>query len=287
MENIRQKYGWILNTLLGSFIFALGFDLFLSPNDLNPGGISGLAVIIVELLGIGSVGTLSILINLPLFALGGIKIGRRFFIGSLMGMVTSSVLIDLMAALPAPQNEPLLGALYGGVVCGAGLGMVFMAGTSTGGSDILVRLLKLRYRNVPIGQISMTFDLVVVVLTGLVFHDVTKALYTGVTVYICGKVIDAMVYRFDYTKVALIISREYNEIARQVGIKLDRGATFLNGEGSYSGTPTKVVLVAIKRQQLAELKELVTRIDPNAFIIVQEAHQVLGDGFSHYNKDSL
>ena len=287
MENIRQKYGWILNTLLGSFIFALGFDLFLSPNDLNPGGISGLAVIIVELLGVGSVGTLSILINLPLFALGGIKIGRRFFIGSLMGMVTSSVLIDLMAALPAPQNEPLLGALYGGVVCGAGLGMVFMAGTSTGGSDILVRLLKLRYRNVPIGQISMSFDLVVVILTGLVFHDVTKALYTGVTVYICGKVIDAMVYRFDYTKVALIISKEYNEIARQVGIKLDRGATFLNGEGSYSGTPTKVVLVAIKRQQLAELKELVTALDPNAFIILQEAHQVLGDGFSRYSKDSL
>ena len=287
METIRQKYGWIISTLLGSLIFALGFDLFLVPNNLNPGGISGLSVIIVELLGIGSVGTLSILINLPLFALGGIKIGKRFFIGSLIGMVTSSVLIDLMANLPVPQNEPLLGALYGGVVCGAGLGMVFMAGTSTGGSDILVRLLKLRYRNVPIGQISMTFDLVVVVLTGLVFHDVTKALYTGVTVYICGKVIDAMVYRFDYTKVALIISKEYNEIAHQVGIKLDRGATFLNGEGSYSGTPTKVVLVAIKRQQLAELKELVTALDPNAFIIVQEAHQVLGDGFSRYSKDSL
>ena len=287
MENIRQKYGWVLNTLLGSFIFALGFDLFLSPNDLNPGGISGLAVIIVELLGIGSVGTLSILINLPLFALGGIKIGKRFFVGSLIGMVTSSVLIDLMANIPVPQNEPLLGALYGGVVCGAGLGMVFMAGTSTGGSDILVRLLKLRYRNVPIGQISMSFDLVVVVLTGLVFHDITKALYTGVTVYICGKVIDAMVYRFDYTKVALIISKEYDEIARQIGLKLDRGATFLHGEGSYSHNPTKVVLAAIKRQQLAELKELVTRIDPDAFIIVQEAHQVLGDGFSRYSKDSL
>lgn len=287
MEQIRKKYGWIFSTLLGSLIFALGFDLFLVPNNLNPGGISGLSVIIVELLGFGSVGTLSILINLPLFALGGIKIGKRFFIGSLIGMVSSSVLIDLLVLLPAPQSEPLLGALYGGVVCGAGLGMVFVAGTSTGGSDILVRLLKLRYRNVPIGQISMTFDLVVVVLTGLVFHDVTKALYTGVTVYICGKVIDAMVYRFDYTKVALIISREYDEIARQIGLKLDRGATFLHGEGSYSHAPTKVVLAAIKRQQLAELKELVTRIDPDAFIIVQEAHQVLGDGFSRYSKDSL
>ena len=287
MKTIRQKYGWVVSTLLGSLIFALGFDLFLVPNNLNPGGISGLSVIIVELLGFGSVGTLSILINLPLFALGGIKIGKRFFLGSLVGMVSSSLLIDLLVLIPAPLSEPLLGALYGGVICGAGLGMVFVTGTSTGGSDILVRLLKLRYRNVPIGQISMTFDLVVVVLTGLVFHDVTKALYTGVTVYICGKVIDAMVYRFDYSKVALIISSEYDEIARQIGLKLDRGATFLHGEGSYSGHPTKVVLAAIKRQQLAELKELVTGIDPNAFIIVQEAHQVLGDGFSRYSKDSL
>ena len=287
MEDIRKKYGWLISTLVGSFVFALGFDFFLVPNDLNSGGISGLAMVVVELLGFGSVGTLSILINLPLFALGGIKIGRRFFVGSLIGLIASSVFIDTLVLLPAPQSEPLLGALYGGVVCGAGLGMVFVAGTSTGGSDILVRLLKLRYRNVPIGQISMSFDLVVVVLTGLVFHDITKALYTGVTVYICGKVIDAMVYRFDYSKVALIISKEYDEIARQIGLKLDRGATFLNGEGSYSHQPTKVVLAAIKRQQLAELKELVTSIDPNAFIIVQEAHQVLGDGFSRYSKDAL
>ena len=287
MEQLWKKYGWLISTFVGSFIFALGFDFFLAPNDLNSGGISGLAMVIVEVLGFGSVGTLSILINLPLFILGGVKIGRRFFAGSIIGMVFSSVCIDLLVLLPAPQGEPLLGALYGGVVCGAGLGMVFVAGTSTGGSDILVRLLKLKYRNVPIGQISMTFDLIVVVLTGFVFHDVTKAMYTGVTVFVCGKVIDAMVYRFDYSKVALIISREHDEIARQIGVKLDRGATFLHGEGSYSGQPTKVVLAAIKRQQLAELKELVTSIDPNAFIIVQEAHQVLGDGFSRYSKDSL
>ena len=287
MEQIWKKYGWLPCTLVGSFVFALGFDFFLAPNDLNPGGISGLAMVIVELIGFGSVGTLSILINLPLFILGGLKIGRRFFVGSLIGMMTSSVLIDAMVGFAMPQSEPLLGALYGGVVCGAGLGVVFVSGTSTGGSDILVRLLKLKYRNVPIGQISMTFDLVVVILTGLVFHDVTKAMYTGVTVFICGQVIDAMVYRFDYSKVALIISKEYDEIAKQIGTKLDRGATFLHGEGSYSGTPTKVVLAAIKRQQLAELKELVTAIDPDAFIIVQEAHQVLGDGFIRYSKDSL
>lgn len=286
MRNLWHKFGWIAATVLGSTVFALGFALFLEPNNMNPGGVSGLAQVLVELLGFGSVGIISILINLPLFILGGLKIGKRFFFGSLMGMILSSVLIDTFA-LWAFDTEPLMGALYGGACCGLGLGVVFACGTSTGGSDILVRLLKLKYRNVPIGQISMSLDAIVAVLTGIVFGDVTNALYTGITVFICGKVVDAVVYRFDYSKVALIISREYEAIAVEIGKKLDRGATFLHGEGSYSHAGTKVVLTAVKKQQITELKELVMAIDPGAFVIVQEAHQVLGDGFSKYTKDSL
>lgn len=287
MRNLWKKISWIIATVAGSTIFALGFALFLMPNDMNAGGISGLAQVIVEILGVGSVGSLSILINLPLFILGGVKIGKRFFAGSLIGMVLSSVLIDLFATLAVPGVEPLISVIYGGVICGLGLGVVFMAGTSTGGSDILIRLLKLKYRNVPIGQISLCFDAVVVVLTGLVFHDFSKALYTGLSVFVTSQVVDAVVYRFDYSKVALIISSEYEAIAREIGLKLDRGATFLNGEGTFSHRPTKVVLTAIKKQQLAELKDIVMHIDPKAFIILQEAHQVLGDGFSRYSKDSL
>ena len=287
MSKLWHELKWVGATILGSAMFAAGFALFLQPNNMNSGGISGLAMVVVELLDFGSVGTLSILINLPLFLLGGIKIGKRFFLGSLLGMVLSSVLIDMIAVFPMPQTDPLIGAIYGGVVCGLGLGIVFTAGTSTGGSDILVRLLKLRFRNVPIGQISMSFDAVVVVLTGLVFGDVRNALYTGITVYLCGKVIDGVVYRFDYSDVALIISSEYEQIAKAIGEKLDRGATFLHGEGSYSHKDTKVVLAAVKKQQIVELKELVMEIDPKAFLIVQEAHQVLGDGFSRYNKHSL
>ena len=287
MGKFWHEYKWVPETVLGSLIFAVGFAFFLQPNDMSPGGISGLALVIVELLNFGSVGALSILINLPLFILGGLKIGKRFFLGSLLGMLLSSVLIDAFAALGFRGVEPLLGVIYGGVACGLGLGIVFVCGTSTGGSDILVRLLKLKYRNVPIGQISMCFDAVVVLLTGLVFHDVTKALYTGITVWLCGKVIDAVVYRFDYSNVALIISTEYEAIAQAIGKKLDRGATFLHGEGSYSHFETKVVLVAVKKQQITELKELVVELDPNAFVILQEAHQVLGDGFRRYSKHSL
>ena len=287
MKKLWNEAKWVIMTVLGSALFALGFAVFLQPNGMNSGGISGLAMVIVELLGVGSVGVISIVMNLPLFLLGGIKIGKRFFFGSLLGMIPSSVLIDAISVFPMPQMEPLIAAIYGGVVCGLGLGIVFMSGTSTGGSDILVRLLKLKYRNVPIGQISMCFDAIVVVLTGIVFGDVRNALYTGITAFLCGKVIDGVVYRFDYSDVALIISSEYEAIAVAIGEKLDRGATFLHGEGSYSHKDTKVVLAAVKKQQIAELKELVMEIDPKAFLIVQEAHQVLGDGFSRYSKHSL
>lgn len=287
MKQLKENLGWIMGTVAGSALFALGFDLFLMPEGLNPGGISGLAMVVVHLLNVGSVGMFTILINLPLFFLGGLKIGKRFFIGSILGMFVSSVLLDVFALIPAPQTEPLLGAVYGGAICGFGLGVVFVSGTSTGGSDILVRLLNLRYRNVPIGQISIGFDLLVAALTGAVFGDVTKALYSGVAVFICGKVIDAVVYRFDYSKVVLIISGAHEQIARQIAAELDRGATFLQGQGSYSGQEIKVILTAVKKQQLAELKELVTHIDPDAFIIVQEAHQVMGNGFSRYSKESL
>ena len=287
MASLWKKYGWIGMTIFGSGIFSAGFAFFLQPNDMSPGGISGLALVAVELLGFGSVGLFSVLMNLPLFALGGLKIGKRFFIGSLLGMLFSSALIDGLAALALPPVEPMLAILYGGVLCGLGLGLVFVSGTSTGGSDILVRLLKLKYRNVPIGQISMCFDALVVLLTGIIFQDLHKALYTGVTVFLCGKMVDAVVYRFDYSKVALIISPEYEAIAQAIGEKLDRGATFLHGEGSYSRLKTKVILTAVKKQQITELKELVVTIDPDAFVIVQEAHQVLGDGFSRYSKHTL
>ena len=287
MHRFWKKYSWIPMTVVGSALFALGFDLFLLPHDLNAGGVSGLAMVIRQVLPFASVGLIQIFLNLPLFLLGGVKIGKKFFFGSLLGMAASSLLIDVFAAIPVPETEPLLALLYGSLLCGVGIGAVFACGTSTGGSDILVRLLKLQFRNVPVGQIGMCIDLVVSALTGLVFQDVTRTLYTAVAVFITCKVMDAVIYRFDYSKVALIVSDRYEEISAAVGEQLGRGATYLYGEGSYTGRKTKVVLVAFKRQQFSELKELVTDIDPNAFIIVQEAHQVLGDGFTRYSKNAL
>lgn len=287
MLSFWKNTNWIFATILGSVLFALGFSLFLEPNGINTGGISGLAMVAVHLTGFGTVGVLSILLNLPLFLLGRLKIGKRFFIGSLLGMVLSSLLIDYFDSFDFQAQEVLISAIYGGILCGLGFGIVFAAGASTGGSDILIRLLKLRYRNVPIGTISMCFDALVVILTGFVFHDISKTLYSGITVFLTGQIMDLVVYRFDYSKVALIISSKPEEIAAAINRDLDRGATFLHGEGSYSHQPKEIILAVVKKRQLAELKELVMQIDSGAFVIVQEAHQVLGDGFSRYSRDAL
>lgn len=287
MKNAWMMTATVVKIVVGCALFALGFNLFLEPNGLNAGGISGISMLFVHLTSIGSVGLITALVNLPLFALAGMKIGRKFFFLSLMGMICNALFIDLFALLPRPETEPLMGALYGGALCGLGLGAVFSTGGSTGGSDIIVRLLKRKWSGVPIGSINIAFDFAVVSLTGLVFQNMSQALYCGVAIFISGKVVDAVVYSFDYSKVALIISREYEQIARLIGEELGRGVTFLYGEGSFTHTETKVVLTAVRRQQLADLKRIVTQVDPNAFIIVQDAHQVLGDGFLRYSKDAL
>lgn len=287
MEKIKNIVRNVAINAVGCALFGLGFDLFLAPNGLNAGGISGLSMVLVHFLGFGTVGTVTAILNLPLFALAGVKIGKKFFLGSLVGMLFSALFIDVFSQIPFPPTEPLVGALYGGALCGIGLGIVFASGSSTGGSDIIVRILKRKWQNVPIGSINIAFDAFVAILTGVVFQNITCTLYCGVSIFISGKIIDAVVYRFDYSKVVFIITQKHDAVANTITQVLDRGVTFLYGEGAYSRNQTKVILTAVKKQQLAELKHLVAEIDPSAFVIVQEAHQVLGDGFSRYSKDAL
>lgn len=277
----------LVKTVIGCFLFALSLNLLLLPNELNAGGISGLSMTLVHALDKGSVGLYTALFNLPLFVFGAKVLGKRFLIGSMFGTVLSSVLIDALSILPPIQAEPLLAALYGGALCGLGLGLVFTAGMTTGGTDILARLLKRRWLDISIGRISIIFDFSVAVLTGLAFQDPAKTLYSGVAIVATGLVVDAVVYRFDYSCTVLIISHRYQAIAERIGTELHRGATYLEGQGSYSGTSVKVILTAVRRQQLTPLKQLVANLDPDAFVIVHEAHQVLGDGFSRYSLDSL
>lgn len=289
MKKAWDTVWFTAKVLFGCCLFGLTFNWFLLPHDMNIGGVSGLGMAFLEFAGIRSigVGTLSVVLNLPIFAVGAWKLGKRFMIASVLGMLASSLAIDLFAWVSVPDIDPLMAALYGGVGTGLGIGIIFAAGASTGGSDIICRLLKRRFQYLQIGVITTCFDAVVAVLTGLAFRDARNALYSGVAIFVTGRVIDAVVYSFDYSKVVLVISKEYERVAKVVGKELSRGCTFLEGQGAYSGKKTKVVLTAVKKHQIADLKALIVDIDPNAFIIVQEAHQVLGDGFARYSKDAL
>ena len=289
-NNVRLLLRNLLMIAVGSAIFSLGFDLFLEPAGISCGGVSGIAMLIVyatksKFL---TVGILSALINLPLFFFGYRKIGKLFFFGSLLGMVVTSVGFDLFARiLPIPKTEPLVAAIFGGVIIGAGLGIVFIAGDYQGGVEIVARLLKLRFRHFPIGKILLCMDLCTAVATGIVYGEFNNTLYSVITLVLSSFVLDKVVYGMDYAKVALIISDRYEEIAQAIDTQLDRGVTLLHGQGFYLRSDKFVLLSAVKRKQLAQLKDLVMSIDPSAFIILQDAHQVLGDGFKRYDRNEL
>lgn len=271
------QMGWKIT--LGCAIFALGFDLFLEPNNLNVGGMSGLAMVLRELIGFGSIGTLTMLLNVPLFIMGARKLGRKFLFGSLAGMVLSSAFIDLFAWIPAPKTEMLLDSLYGGLLVGLGLGLVFLSGATTGGSDIAAKLLRRRFRSASLGKVMLAIDLFIIILTGIVFHDLSKTLYSALPLAVSSVVMDQLLYGLDHSTVALIISEQYQTVSAQIAARLDRGATVLDGSGSYTGKKRPVLMSAVRQRELPELKAIVREIDPDAFVILLPAHQILGEGF--------
>ena len=288
---MKQRFIPMLKSLfwitVGSAIFALGFDLFLVPNQIGAGGISGLAMVINAFIPVITVGAFSVVVNIPLFLAGYRFVGRKFFWGSLAGMLISSLLIDVFTAIPIIPTEPLLGAIFGGVFVGVGCGIVFMQGASTGGVDIAARLLKYKLKNLSIGKLMLLVDMSIAVITGIAFRDINKVLYCVVALFVSSEALDAVVYRFDYSYVAMIISDQDEKIRDEIDRQLDRGCTYLKGEGAYTGQQKNVIYCAIKRQQVAELKELVMGIDPKAFLVLQEAHQVLGEGFERYSRHRL
>lgn len=292
MENkkysLAENIVWALTILLGVALYALGFDLFWKPQGLNGGGTSGLGLIFVHVTGIGTIGLVNFILNVPLYIAGYAKLGRRFFWGSVIGMLGASAFIDLFEQLPKPEvSEPLLGAIYGAILGGLGIGLIFRSGASSGGSDIVIRLLRMRNQNASVGTISLILDGIVIILTAIVFQDIQKALYSGVAIYIYSRVFDAVLFSFDNSRVALIISPKHEEIAEAIGSQMHRGVTLLEGEGYYTHQHTKVIMTAIRSRQLTDLKRTVSEVDPDAFVIIQESHQVLGKGFAHYSKTGL
>lgn len=274
---------------VASGIYAFGFNWCYKPNAIAFGGLTGVAQIINHLLPLLPIGTLVLLMNIPLFLLGWKLLGGRLLVSSLYAMGTSSLFIDLVDRFHVfqPMEQPLLGCIFGGVLLGLSLGLVFLRGATTGGTDLIARLLKLRMAWLPMGRLLMGIDLVVIVAAAGVFRSLYSALYGLVALYISTIVLDGVLYGGDNAKVAYIISDSYQAIAQAIVNDLDRGVTLLHGEGAYSGAAKKVLMCAFKRRQIVEIKRIVKKLDPQAFIIVCEAHEVLGDGFREYKQNDI
>ncbi len=280
----------MLLVFLGSTVACSGFVMFFEPAGITCGGVSGIAMLIKHVANHRwvTIGVVSAIINIPLFLLGYRQIGKYFFFGSLLGMVVSSLAFDLLAkVLPAPDVEPLVAVVFGAVIIGGGFGVVFLSGASTGGVDIIARLLKLKLRNCPIGKLILAFDMCTAVATGIVYKDINNTLYSALALFLSSVVLDYVIYSMDYAKVAFIITDKYEDVSQAIAKDMDRGITLLNGQGYFKREDKLILLCAVKKKQLAELKEVIYKVDPQAFVILQDAHQVLGDGFKRYDRFEL
>jgi uncharacterized membrane-anchored protein YitT (DUF2179 family) len=273
---------------LASMVYAVGFNWCYVPNDIAFGGLTGVAQIINAFLPQAPIGVLIILFNIPLFLLGGHLLGGQLLVSSLYAMAVSSLAIDILASLHTFQPmEPLLACIYGGVLLGVSLGVIFQQGATTGGTDLIARLLKLKIAWLPMGRLLMGIDLVVILSVAIAFGMVNSALYGLVALYISTLVMDGVLYGMDTAKVAYIISDHPQEITTAIIHELGRGVTILHGEGAWSSQEKQVLMCAFKQRQIVPLKRAIKNLDPTAFVIVCEAHEVLGDGFRQNSQNEL
>ncbi|MDD3636390.1 MAG: YitT family protein [Bacteroidales bacterium] len=275
---------WIINHLLiliGSFILASGFVLFITPYKIVPGGVYGIAIVVHYLLGT-PVGLTALTMDIPLTLIGIRILGPRFGYKTVIGFLLTAFFVDGITYLygedPLVANEPLLSSIFGGVFLGTGLGLIFKSKATSGGTDIVAMIIS-KYTSLPVGQLLIWVDSVIVLVGLLVFQDWKIPLYSLIVIYITGKVIDAILQGVDYDKTLFIISDKYEEIRGKIIDDLNRGGTYLKGKGMYNGSEKTIIFTVVNRREMAMLQEYIHQIDPKAFVTVINANEILGEGF--------
>ncbi len=266
---------------IGAFIMAAGYVLFVSPYKFVPGGVYGIGIILYHLLGF-PVGLTGLILNIPLMIIGVKLLGPRFGVKTVVGFVLASGFIDGLIIItgnePLEGIEPLLASIFGGVLIGLGLGLIFKAKATSGGSSIIAMLMT-KYMRIPLGQSLMIVDALIVLMGLAAFGDWTIPLYSLIIIFITGKVIDIVLEGFSYEKTLFIISDRYETIAEKIIQDLNRGGTFLEGKGMFKGDEKKIIFVNVTRREVAILQEFINQVDPDAFVTVIEASEILGKGF--------
>ena len=278
-SHLQKKEVWsaYAQIILGCVLGAAAYPLFITPNNIAPGGVTGVAVILNYLFHL-PVGTISLILNIPLFLIGYRSMGSIFAFRSLIATILFSVWIDILP-LEAMTMDPLLGTVFGGVLLGLGLGLILRGSATTGGTDMIARLVHKRFEFISTGTFLFIFDFLVVVCAAFLIGT-TQALYATINIYVTSRVIDSIMVGFSGNKACLIISSSWEKIRQRILSEVNRGVTELSARGGYTGEERPTLLCVLSRQEIALLKNIVQEEDKKAFMIIMEAHEAIGDGFS-------
>ncbi|MEI3357239.1 MAG: YitT family protein [Clostridia bacterium] len=268
----------IIGTIVGSFIMAVGVALFLLPNQLSSGGIAGIATITYYLLKI-PMGTVIMVINIPLFLFSGYKIGKAFFIKSIIGTISLSFFIDILDKIEPLTNDRFLACVYGGIIIGIGTAVLLKVNSSTGGSDLISYIAKKYNPTIRTSNIILIIDFVIICLNMLFFREIEIGLYSAIAIYLMGKIIDILFEGIYFTKMMLIISDKSEEIAKVIENEIKRGTTGIYGKGMYTNKEKLILMCVAPRKDIARIKLMTRKIDINSFIIITNSREVLGQGF--------
>ncbi len=279
-EVIKKSLRNLIFVLVGSAVMGLGYSLFLIPFHLVPGGVSGISIIINYLLRL-PVGLMIIILNIPIFLMSYKFLGKKYLVTTLLGMITSSLLIDFfneILKLPRGTDNPLLAAIYGGLLLGLGLGLVFRGEASTGGSDVIGLIIN-KYTGLTVGLGIMITDFLIISASGLVFKNLEAPLYGYIVLFISSRVIDLVLEGWSFSKLVIITSAQTEKISDFIINQLDRSGSALKSRSLYLNREGEIIITVIHRKQLAELKSFIKKTDPQAFVIINDTYEVLGKGF--------
>lgn len=276
--NIKETLIEIGGTILGAFIMAIGVSLFLLPNQLSTGGVSGIATITYYLFKI-PMGKMILIVNIPLFIIAIFKVGKSFFIKSIIGTISLSAFIDILDKFEPLTHDKFLSCVYGGIIIGLGTAVLLKCRTSTGGSDLVSFIAKAYNPTIRTSNIIIIIDIIIVVANMLVFRQIEVGLYSAIAIYLMGKLIDIAFEGIYFTKLIIIISDKNEQIAKEIEQKVQRGSTGLYGKGMYTNKEKLVLICAASRRDVYRIKLAARKIDPNSFMIVTNSREVVGLGF--------
>ncbi|HIZ54671.1 MAG TPA: YitT family protein [Firmicutes bacterium] len=269
----------LLVIIAGTALFALGVHVFTVPNHIAPGGLTGIATLISYLTKF-PIGTVTMILNIPIMVAGFLSLGRRFIFNTFVSVVSFTLFSDILfAKIPVYQGDMILAAIFGGVVIGSGLALAFLRGGSTGGTDIINRIVQKKIPHIKLGKITFLTDLMVILAAMAVYRDFEAALYAVVSIFVQTTVMDKVLYGMDVSKMALIITEQPEKVSQALLQKLQRGCTILKGTGAYTGEEKSILVCAVHRNQFYKVKQVAAEADPGVFMILSDASEVMGHGF--------